>query len=47
MSALDTALDTIDAVAGEGDLTPVRALVDPFELASAGEPIVLPDGRWI
>ncbi len=47
MSALDTALDTIDAVAGEGDLAPTRALVDPLELESAGEPIVLPDGRWI
>jgi hypothetical protein len=47
MSALDTALDTIDAVAGEGDLAPGRTPVDPFELESAGEPIVLPDGRWI
>src|SRR4051794_8466856 len=47
MSALDTALDTIDAVAGEGDLAPRRASVDPLELESAGEPTVLPDGRRI
>ena len=47
MSALDTALDTIDAVAGEGDLAPTRASVDPLELESAGVPIVLPDGRLI
>jgi hypothetical protein len=47
MSALDTALDTIDAVAGEGDLVPLRATADPLELKSAGEPIVLPDGRRI
>src|SRR4051794_41388397 len=47
MSALDTALDTIDAVAGEGDLAPTRAGVDPLELESAGEPTVLPDGRRI
>jgi hypothetical protein len=47
MSALDTALDTIDAVAGEGDLVPFRATADPLELESAGEPTVLPDGRRI
>ena len=47
MSALDTALDTIDAVAGEGDLAPTPHAVDPLELESAGEPIVLPDGRRI
>ena len=47
MSALETALDTIDAVAGEGDLVPLRATADPLEFESAGEPIVLPDGRWI
>ena len=47
MSALDTALDTIDAVAGDGDLALARAPVDPLELESAGEPILLPDGRWI
>ena len=47
MSALDTALDTIDAVAGEGDLAPTRATADRLELESAGEPIVLPDGRRI
>ena len=32
MSALDTALDTIDEVAGEGDLAPARAVADPLEL---------------
>ena len=47
MSALDTALDTIDAVAGEGDLAPVRATADPLEIEAAGEPILLPDGRQI
>src|SRR3954447_13348192 len=47
MSALDTALDTIDAVAGEGDLAPARAVVDPLELGSASEPILLPDRRRI
>jgi hypothetical protein len=47
MSALDTALDTIDAVAGEGDLAPTRALGHEFELESTGEPIALPDGRRI
>ena len=47
MSALETALDTIDAVAGEGDLVPARAPGHQFELESAGEPIALPDGRLI
>jgi hypothetical protein len=47
MSALDTALDTIDAVAGEGDLAASRAAVDRLELESTGKPTVLPDGRRI
>jgi hypothetical protein len=47
MSALDTALDTIDAVAGEGDLVPTRTAGDSLELESVGEPIALPDGRRI
>jgi hypothetical protein len=47
MSALDTALDTIDAVGEEGDLVPTRTPGDEFGLESAGEPIALPDGRLI
>ena len=47
MSALDTALNTIDAVAAEGDLAAERTTVDRLELEPIGEPIVLPDGKQI
>ena len=47
MSAIDAALDTIDAVAAEGDLAPDRRAATELELESAGEPIVLPDGKLI
>src|SRR5215211_4632333 len=47
MSAIDTALTTIDAVAAEGDLAPDRPESDRLELEAAGEPIVLPDGKRI
>jgi hypothetical protein len=47
MSAIDTALNTIDAVAAEGDLAPDRPASDRLELEAAGEPIVLPDGKRI
>ncbi|MGA8721418.1 MAG: AAA family ATPase, partial [Solirubrobacteraceae bacterium] len=46
MSAIDTALSTIDQVASEGDLAPAR-LADLLELGSLTEPIVLPDGKRI
>jgi MoxR-like ATPase len=45
VSAIDAALNTIDEVAAEGDLTPTAAA--PLELEAASEPIVLPDGRRI
>ena len=47
MSAIDTALNTIDAVAAEGDLAPDTPTSDGLELEAAGEPIVLPDGKRI
>ena len=46
MSAINAALDQIDQVAAEGDLTPDR-LADPVELDALTEPILLPDGRRI
>ena len=46
MSAIDTALSTIDQVASEGDLAPARP-ADLLELESLTEPIVLPDGKRI
>jgi hypothetical protein len=46
MSAIDTALSTIDQVAREGDLTPQRR-TDLLELDALADPIVLPDGKRI
>ena len=46
MSAIDTALSTIDQVASEGDLAPERP-ADLLELDALTEPIVLPDGKRI
>jgi hypothetical protein len=46
MSAIDTALSTIDQVASEGNLAPERP-TDTLELDSLAEPIVLPDGKRI
>jgi hypothetical protein len=37
-------LNTIDAVAAEGDLARDRPESDRLELEAAGEPIVLPEG---
>jgi hypothetical protein len=45
MSAITAALSQIDQVAAEGDLTPDPAAA--LELATPGEPIVLPDGKRI
>ena len=45
MSAITAALSQIDGVAAEGDLVPDPAA--PLELETAGEPIVLPDGKRI
>ena len=45
MSAITAALSQIDGVAGEGDLVPDPAA--PLELETAGEPILLPDGKRI
>ena len=48
MSAITAALDASSTtVAAEGDLAPDPRLADPLELESAGDPIVLPDGRRI
>ena len=47
MRALEAALNTIDAVATEGDLAPDRPASDPLELEAVGERIVLPDGKRI
>jgi hypothetical protein len=46
MSAIDTALNTIDQVAREGDLTPERPS-DLLELDALADPVVLPDGKRI
>ena len=45
MSAITAALSQIDRVAAEGDLVPDPTA--PLELETAGEPILLPDGRRI
>ena len=45
MSAITAALSQIDRVAADGDLVPEAN--SPLELETAGEPIVLPDGRRI
>ena len=45
MSAITAALSQIDGVAVEGDLAPDPAA--PLELETAGEPILLPDGKRI
>jgi AAA domain (dynein-related subfamily) len=45
MSAITAALSQIDGVATEGDLAPDPAA--PLELKTAGEPILLPDGKRI
>ncbi len=46
MSAIDTALSTIDRVAEEGHLAPERP-TNVLELDALTEPIVLPDGKQI
>jgi hypothetical protein len=46
MSAINAALDQIDRVAEEGDLTPARH-ADLVELEALAEPILLPDGKRI
>ncbi len=45
MSAITAALSQIDGVAAEGDLVPEPAAA--LELATPGEPILLPDGKRI
>ena len=45
MSAITAALTQIDEVAADGDLAPDPAA--PLELETAGEPILLPDGKRI
>ena len=45
MSAITAALSQIDRVAADGDLVPDATA--PLELETAGEPIVLPDGKRI
>ena len=45
MSAITAALSQIDGVAAEGDLVPEPAAA--LELETAGEPILLPDGKRI
>ena len=45
MSAITAALTQIDEVAADGDLVPDPAA--PLELETAGEPILLPDGKRI
>ena len=45
MSAITAALSQIDRVAAEGDLAPDPAA--PLELETAGDPILLPDGKRI
>ena len=45
MSAITAALSQIDGVAAEGDLAPEPAAA--LELATPGEPILLPDGKRI
>jgi hypothetical protein len=45
MSAITAALSQIDGVAAEGELAPDPAA--PLELETAGEPVLLPDGKRI
>ena len=45
MSAITAALSQIDGVAAEGDLVPEPTAA--LELATPGEPILLPDGKRI
>src|SRR5450432_3048348 len=47
MSAINAALDQIDRVADEGDLTPARGADSHVELEALAEPILLPDGKRI
>ena len=47
MGAIDAALNTIDAIAAEGDLAPAALMAERLDLEAAGEPIVLPDGKRI
>ena len=47
MSAINAALDQIDRVAEEGDLTAARHAGGPLELETLAEPILLPDGKRI
>jgi nitric oxide reductase NorQ protein len=47
MSAINAALNQIDRVAEEGDLTAVRQAGGPLELETLAEPILLPDGKRI
>jgi len=47
MSAINAALDQIDRVAEEGDLTAARQAAGPLELEALAEPILLPDGKRI
>ena len=46
MSAINAALNSIDQVAAEGDLTADRP-AEPLELDTLADPIVLPDGKRI
>jgi hypothetical protein len=43
VSAIDAALNTIDRVAADGDLTTQRPS-EPLALDALAEPVVLPDG---
>ena len=47
MSAIDAALNQIDEVAADGDLTPARHAGESLELETPAEPILLPDGKRI
>jgi len=45
MSAIDAALNQIDEVAADGDLTPARHAGEHLELETPAKPILLPDGK--
>jgi hypothetical protein len=47
VSAIDAALNQIDEVAADGDLTPGRRAGERLELETPAEAIVLPDGKRI
>jgi hypothetical protein len=47
VSAIDAALNQIDEVAADGDLTPARRAGERLELETPAEPILLPDGKRI